>query len=159
MLCTPSNRPAAIDGTTLSRNVAAYERPAQQYVPDPNDPNDPALVSTPYDIGAIFGRGGGYCGLSSTVKISDSSFTNNQASASGGGIYYSGSELNAAFVPVLHNCLMTGNTAGRDGGGVSSNWHAEPTISNCTITENKVSALSATTPASAAVCTPPMAAT
>jgi hypothetical protein len=116
-----------IDSTLFFRNRAEYE---------PNDMND-VLDANNYNVGTMFGRGGAYYGLSSPMQILNSTFRENVASASGGGIYFGGSAL-ANQRPLLHNSLVTGNKAGRDGGGVSASWYADPTISNCTISENKV---------------------
>jgi len=85
----------------------------------------------------ILGRGGGYYCLSSAVEITDSVFTENQATGSGGGIYFVGSDQNPNVSSLLHNCLVTDNRAGRDGGGISCNWRVEPIISNCTIVGNE----------------------
>ena len=86
----------------------------------------------------IFGRGGGYNCLASSVELIDSIITKNTASGSGGGIYYSGNGLTQVNAPLLKNCLVTQNTANHDGGGVSSTWLASPLVQNCTIVSNKV---------------------
>ncbi|MHC4750527.1 MAG: right-handed parallel beta-helix repeat-containing protein [Planctomycetota bacterium] len=117
-----------ITGSTITRNSAL--KPLE-----PNDPTDPNVA---IQLGMVFGQGGGYYCLSSTVEVADSIFAENEASASGGGIYFGGSDQSMYFSPIMHNCLLTGNTAGRDGGGISSNWYAEPIISNCTIADNEV---------------------
>ncbi|NIR67461.1 MAG: S8 family serine peptidase, partial [candidate division Zixibacteria bacterium] len=90
-------------------------------------------------VPVMFGKGGGYHGSSSIVDITNSVFTQNWASASGGAIYYSGSDANNYDTTILHNCLLTENSSGRDGGAISSNGFAEPVISNCTIADNNVS--------------------
>jgi hypothetical protein len=38
----------------------------------------------------------------------------------------------------MFNCLVVGNTAKRDGAGVSANWDVQLSISNCTFAENEV---------------------
>ncbi|MCK5174883.1 MAG: hypothetical protein KAR47_15925, partial [Planctomycetes bacterium] len=86
----------------------------------------------------IYGQGGGYYCFSSVVDVIDSVFRKNQATASGGGIYYGGSDQDLDFTPLLINSLVTDNSASRDGGGISVNWFAEPTISNSTIADNSV---------------------
>ena len=73
------------------------------------------------------------------MTIRDSQFLGNTAAASGGGLYFGGSDQDVNVAPVLFNCLIRGNNAGRDGGGVSVNWYNEPIISNCTIVDNFVS--------------------
>jgi predicted outer membrane repeat protein len=115
-----------ITGSTFVGNEAS-DAP----VPEPNDPN------LPFDIGDILGSGGGYYCWKSGVWVTDSVFSENRATASGGGIYFGGSSQEASAEPVLHNSLVINNLASRDGGGISSNWHVEPTISNCTIVGNE----------------------
>jgi hypothetical protein len=132
-----------ITGSTIAGNQAF--RPLE-----PNDPTDPNVA---IQVGMVFGQGGGYYCLSSMVEITDSVFTGNEATASGGGIYFGGSDQSVlpgggsyldgseeptSFSPWLHNSLVIYNIAGRDGGGISSNWYAEPIISNCTIADNEV---------------------
>jgi hypothetical protein len=112
---------------TISQSIFADNNAFGAYVaPDPNTPIE------------VFGRGGGYYCLTSIVDINDSIFTRNWAQTSGGALYYIGSDLDLYDRPLLHNCLLTDNSAGRDGGAVSSNLLAEPLISNCTIAENEV---------------------
>jgi len=124
-----------ITGTTVTRNNARMEPlviPTDANgVPDPN-----ALFQ--YDPGLMFGKGGGYYSLSSMVDVADSVFVDNDASSSGGGIFYSGSDQVLNDTPLLHNSLVIENRAGRDGGGVSVNWLAGLTISNSTIADNVV---------------------
>jgi len=120
---------STIAGSTIRSN-SALAAPIE-----PNDPNDPNAA-----IGFVnvLGAGGGYYCLSSVVDISDSVFTDNRATKSGGGIYFGGSDQDTIFSPSLHNCLVRGNSAGRDGGGISVNWYTEPKITNCTIADNIV---------------------
>jgi len=118
-----------VSGSVFSGNTARFN-PA--YV---SDPCNPWVTLIP-----VHSQGGGYSCLSSPVDIRDSVFANNSAEASGGGIYYAGSDEDVSYAatPALSNCLLVQNSAGRDGGGVSSNWYAEPVISNCTIADNVV---------------------
>jgi len=147
-----------ISGSTITENQA-YRPPAPiALVIDPNDPNAPIDPNDPNDPidpndpnappplppaasgpGTIFGQGGGYYSYGSLVDVNDTIFSRNQASASGGGIYYSGSDQVIGEAPLLHNCLLAENRSGRDGGGISVNWHAGLKISNCTIVDNVVS--------------------
>ena len=99
---------------------------------------EPSPRSARGTSGTFYGRGGGFYCVASLVDVKNTTFKDNDASGSGGGIYYTGSDANQAFVPHLTNSLLTGNTAGRDGGGVSANWYAAPTLTNCTLTGNKV---------------------
>jgi len=112
-----------IDDCNITGNIASSES------------DDPCM---PADVDMIFGQGGGYFCFSSIVNITDSSFKQNVAEGSGGAIYYGGSDESSSFTPILHNNMIRGNTAGRDGGGISANWYAEPRISNCTIVDNTV---------------------
>ena len=116
-----------VSGSVFTGNTARFD---PVYVTDPCNPGV-ALVP-------IYSQGGGYCSLSSPVDIRDSVFMNNSSMASGGGIYYAGSDENVFSAPALSNCLLANNTAGLDGGGVSSNWYTEPVISNSTIADNMV---------------------
>jgi len=96
------------------------------------------------------GRGGAICSLGANALISNCNISKNEADSSGGGVYISskdadGNDLiidgNTVFgynKAVLLNCLITGNLAGVDGGGVSANWDSEPEIVNCTIADNIV---------------------
>ncbi len=77
------------------------------------------------------GQGGAIYCASSDAKFYDCEIINNEASTSGGGVYFSGE-----LAPSMHNCLIIHNNAGRDGGGISSNWDAQLTLSNCTIAHN-----------------------
>jgi hypothetical protein len=86
----------------------------------------------------VFGQGGGYYSRSTAIDITNSILADNESNGSGGAIYYSGIDFKKPFTPLLHNSLITGNKAGSDGGGISANWYAEPTISNCTIADNIV---------------------
>jgi hypothetical protein len=121
----------------LARNQAGYERGRPIMAPDPNDPNT-LIPTVPLDLGPIFGRGGAYYSMSSPVKVQDSNFIENKATGSGGGVYFAGSSVLPDLRPCLFDSLLTRNTAGRDGGAVSVNWYSQPQISNCTLTENKV---------------------
>ncbi|MFC1677591.1 hypothetical protein ACFL3G_11095, partial [Planctomycetota bacterium] len=102
------------------------------------DPCDANLSSIPENIS---GQGGGYMCFSTTAEISDTVFSGNQSSGSGGAIYFGGADQNDYSTPVLDNCLVTGNTAWYDGGGISTNWYSEPFISSCTIADNRVTSI------------------
>jgi hypothetical protein len=97
-----------------------------------------------YDV--MFGQGGGFACYSSLINILHSKFTQNQASASGGAIYFGGSDQDLYYAPFVHNCLIMDNVAGRDGGAISANWYSEPLISNCTVVNNRVTGLVGQTP-------------
>jgi len=99
---------------------------------------DPNLF---YESSRIFGNGGGYYCLSSVVDIVNTSFTDNLATGSGGGLYIVGSDQNAGAWPLLNNCLIARNKATTDGAGISLSWYAEALISNCTIADNTLAAV------------------
>jgi len=123
-----------ITGTFFTANLASVASGADLGGADPNGAGGSGATFTH----SVFGRGGGYYTISSLVDISDSVFRENQALASGGGIFFVGSDQDNVISPVLKNCLIARNTAGRDGGGISINWFAEPEIANCTISDNVV---------------------
>jgi len=85
--------------------------------------------------------GGAIALLGKDAEIVDCNITNNQTAGLGGGIYVSskdtvGLEIEGDNTVLIKNCLIARNSAIQGGGGISSNWHAEPNIINCTITEN-----------------------
>ena len=80
-----------------------------------------------------YGGGGGMFCWSSDVKIENCFITGNSSSGSGGGVYFGGD----TSVPMVKNCLVKGNSAVLDGGGIVSYWFTTPTISNCTIVDNR----------------------
>jgi predicted outer membrane repeat protein len=91
-------------------------------------------------------QGGGICSLGANGRIVDCNVSNNSAAGSGGGIYVSSKDVFEETVStegpvVIKNCLITDNTAGRDGGGISANWYSEPNIINCTIANNTVTGI------------------
>ncbi|MCK5175277.1 MAG: right-handed parallel beta-helix repeat-containing protein, partial [Planctomycetes bacterium] len=93
-----------------------------------------AVIPIIGDPEIVAGQGAGiYCD-SVPAQIVDNRFNDNLATASGGGIYITGATLTD---PNVTNCLIVNNQAGRDGGGISANWHSAPRISNCTISDNE----------------------
>ncbi|MHC4333395.1 MAG: right-handed parallel beta-helix repeat-containing protein [Planctomycetota bacterium] len=88
----------------------------------------------------VGGEGGGMYLFLADANIVNTVITDNVADWSGGGAYVSGDPNSTLDVvsTVFNNCLITDNLSRRDGGGISSNWYAEPTISNCTIVDNRV---------------------
>jgi subtilisin family serine protease len=89
---------------------------------------------------AVAGQGGAMCFLGVDTGIVDCSIFNNNTNGSGGGIYFSNKNVYGEDAPpaLVKNCLITGNFASRDGGGISANWYSEPNIVNCTIADNRV---------------------
>ena len=81
----------------------------------------------------VGGGGGGIYVLGGNTMITDSALSDNTAS-SGGAIY-----IDSGLTTLLRNCLITGNSAGSDGGGISTTWDSNPTIANCTIADNSIS--------------------
>ena len=92
---------------------------------------DPDLSS--FGTEKPFGGGGGMFCWSSEAKIENCFITGNSSSGSGGGVYFGGDPS----VPILKNCLVKRNLAVLDGGGIVSYWLTTPTISNCTIVNNR----------------------
>ncbi len=91
--------------------------------------------------GDLYGSGGGLFSFSTDVLISDCNISKNTTNGFGAGIYMAG-EVEVAIPPltaepVLKNCLLSGNEAGADGGGIYCDWYTEPNIINCTITGNE----------------------
>ncbi len=80
-----------------------------------------------------FGGGGGMFCWSSEAKIENCFITGNSSAGSGGGVYFGGDPS----VPILKNCLVKRNSAILDGGGIVSYWLTTPTITNCTIVNNR----------------------
>ncbi|NLF77438.1 MAG: VWA domain-containing protein, partial [Chloroflexi bacterium] len=117
---------AVIDSTIVQRNLAFLSNVDANLVSDPN-----------VGFGGVMSWGGGFCAVDSPVEVYNSIFTGNRSLSSGGGVYFGGSDQDIAVAPFLHNCLIYGNTAGRDGGGVST-WKSEPVMSNLTIADNVV---------------------
>jgi len=64
--------------------------------------------------------------------LKDCVFNHNNANTSGGGMYLAGE---SDYIEIV-NCLIINNLAGRDGGGISANWYAEPNITNCSFVSN-----------------------
>ncbi len=88
-----------------------------------------------------FARGGAIASHGANTKVIDCTIINNNAVGAGGGIYFSNKDVTDNDISggdriLVKNCLVTGNTAGIDGGGISVNWHSEPNIVNCTISGN-----------------------
>ena len=98
------------------------------------DPNDANTAVTDDDF---VGEGGGIYAFSSIEQVMDCQITGNMTKTSGGGIYISGDQVEVNR-PLIKNCLITKNIAGRDGGGISSNWFAITAVQNCTIADNTV---------------------
>jgi len=88
------------------------------------------------------GQGGAICCLGANAEITDCNIVNNEAAESGGGIYISSEDIDGGSTGdgalFIRNCLITQNSAFRDGGGISTNWHSDPNIVNCTIKDNTV---------------------
>ena len=77
-----------------------------------------------------------YC-LDSSVNVNDVVLTGNVADGFGGAIFFAGPPLVGGSQDVT-NCLITENSAAYDGGGISCNFDASPTVANCTIAQNTV---------------------
>ena len=99
------------------------------------------------NVGIISGSDGGAIALLGTnAEVADCNVANNQTGGSGGGIYISsknidGNEIEGENYVLVKNCLITGNSADQDGGGISVSWYSDPNIVNCTIFNNQVTGL------------------
>jgi hypothetical protein len=88
------------------------------------------------DVDVVTGQGGGIFGESVDANFIDSRFVDNTTDASGAGIYFHGPVSSGDNTANVTNCLMVGNTAGRDGGAISANWNVAVRIANCTLHSN-----------------------
>jgi len=80
------------------------------------------------------GYGAAVCAFyNSSPTITNCLITNNKAQGEGhhGGGIYCHDHSNA----IISNCIISGNTAGHRGGGISAYW-SNPTVANCTIIGN-----------------------
>jgi predicted outer membrane repeat protein len=127
---------SAIDDCNIGTNAAEYGGGAFLYYSDVNitgcNINDNTAATRTYCSG-----GGLYC-LDSTARIKDCVMMGNDAQGFGGAVYLIGPNLPGGAAEFT-NCLITNNTAGLDGAGLSLNVDATPTISNCTLAGNIVS--------------------
>jgi predicted outer membrane repeat protein len=109
---------AGMAGTIRITGGTVMNNRAIQDVDDPNDDD-------------ILPMGAGILCSTATAFIQDCNLVGNLSEGSGGAIYLRGQNASSIF-----NCLIHNNRAIRDGGGISTNWYAEPTIRNCTFTGN-----------------------
>jgi hypothetical protein len=79
------------------------------------------------------GSGGGLHLIATEANIVDCNVSSNLAEGSGGGVFLIG-ENDSSF----KNCLLTNNSAGMEGGAISSSIFSSLAISNCTIADNTV---------------------
>ncbi|HUT31120.1 MAG TPA: right-handed parallel beta-helix repeat-containing protein [Sedimentisphaerales bacterium] len=107
---------------------------------DPNfDPNDPNLIVITRRDDSLIAEGGGMFSFLGPNSIVDCHIRYNSASTSGGGLYLAGDYYpTAPLAPMVKNCLITDNEAGRDGAGISCNWYIQAGISNCTVAYNRL---------------------
>ncbi|MHC4113953.1 MAG: right-handed parallel beta-helix repeat-containing protein, partial [Planctomycetota bacterium] len=83
----------------------------------------------------LYCSGGGLYGSNSSLLITHCVFTKNGAEGSGGGLFLIGPILPGGSQEIT-NCLIAGNSAILDGGGISSNMGAMPKLTNCTLADN-----------------------
>jgi hypothetical protein len=114
-------RGAGLAGMGGSIGVAGSRIWNNWAITDQDDPND-------NDIAPI---GGGLLFSSADALVEDCDIAGNISDGSGAGIYLRGQNATQ-----IVNCLIRNNRAYRDGGGISTNWYAEPTIRNCTFVTN-----------------------
>jgi len=88
--------------------------------------------------GAGDGSGGGLNSIAGLVTLRNSVVSENDAAGPGGGMYFTGwGDPN--YPHKVLNCLVRGNTAGNDGGGLSCNLCAWVAVTNSTVVGNVVS--------------------
>ncbi|HUS72104.1 MAG TPA: right-handed parallel beta-helix repeat-containing protein [Sedimentisphaerales bacterium] len=80
--------------------------------------------------------GGGISGFNSPILIEDCRISRNNSARYGGGVFLEGyAGPGFGGVPQVRQCLITENTAGEDGGGMS-NWGSHLVVTNCTFGGN-----------------------
>lgn len=126
---------SAIDDCTIGGNMAEYGGGAYWYLSDVNISN--CTVSNNIAATRTYCSGGGLYCLDSTARIEDCVMTGNQAQGFGGAVYLIGPNLPGG-AQELTNCLITDNTAGLDGAGLSFNVDTTAKMANCTVTNNHV---------------------
>jgi parallel beta-helix repeat protein len=149
--CVDSPETTIIDCTITYNEAARVLITYEYYIPDPNDPNappipggdpndpnDPNLIIVMREDRSGIAQGGGIYSFAGPTSIKDSDISYNRASTSGGGLYLAGGEYNTTG---LDNCLVTHNSSGRDGAGISNNWQNELAVTNCTIAHNTLTYL------------------
>ncbi|HEX42087.1 MAG TPA: hypothetical protein ENN81_08510, partial [Phycisphaerales bacterium] len=136
---------------TIRHNRAGVMTVSRAYfLPDPNDPNlppapidprdpnfnpnDPNLIIVDSNV-TVPGQGGGIYSFAGPLLIADTDISFNTTTTSGGGLYLAGGQNR---LRQLSNCLITNNSAVRDGGGLSSTWFNRLSLSNCTVADNAV---------------------
>ncbi|MEJ5258791.1 MAG: S8 family serine peptidase [Anaerohalosphaeraceae bacterium] len=82
----------------------------------------------------FLGQGGGIYTGSTGLSLRDTVFVQNAADFSGGGLFMTGV---SSVSSKIKNCLFAQNSSGRDGGGASVFWGANPVIQNCTFADNQ----------------------
>lgn len=87
--------------------------------------------------GLTYCSGGGLYCLDSSLSIRNSDMVGNSAIGFGGAAFIIGPNLLGGSQE-LKNCLITGNTAGLDGAGLSCNVDAALKMTNCTVAGNQV---------------------
>ena len=83
----------------------------------------------------FLGQGGGLYAGNVGLKMRDVVLVQNAADFSGGGLFMTNLSTPASEIK---NCLFAQNASGRDGGGASVYWGADPNILNCTFADNTV---------------------
>jgi hypothetical protein len=131
----PVLRDCNISANTAYVGGGAYGKGGASLIEDCNILRNFAGIS-PNDVDVIVGQGGGIFSESMDANIIDSRFVDNTVGASGAAIYFHGPVDGGDNTANITNCLMIGNTAGRDGGGISANWNVSVKVANCTLHSN-----------------------
>ncbi|MCF7972370.1 MAG: right-handed parallel beta-helix repeat-containing protein [Phycisphaerae bacterium] len=124
---------STIDNSRLNRNVAdeiaVYNTPG--------DPNNAVSTSVAGFMRGPIGQGGALWIDNADVAVRDTVMQTNRSTLAGGAGYIVGS-LFDPYIPKFQNCLITGNQAAMNGGGLAMNLYAAPLLENCTIAGNQV---------------------
>jgi predicted outer membrane repeat protein len=131
-----SNQSVTITGSDITNNFAGGQGGGLFYTENPSGTfiNLLDVVDSTFDNNEA-DEGGGIYAARTTVDITRSTISNNEASnigvGGGGGVYF-----NSVSVVDITNSTVSGNHARQDGGGVYINNSTTATISNSTIANN-----------------------
>ncbi|MHC4095892.1 MAG: LamG-like jellyroll fold domain-containing protein [Planctomycetota bacterium] len=127
-----------IEDCDINNNTAADDGGGLCFYGSPGSTITRCTISDNDAIGSGADGGGIFVLGVPPILIEDCRIIRNSADGGGGGVYLGGL---AGPIPGLiqaRQCLITDNTAGERGGGISCEAQIEPRISNCTIADNQV---------------------
>ena len=126
---------SVLTDSSLNNNTAEYGGGAFWYRSEVSINN--CAVSDNSAEGATYCSGGGLYCLDCSLSIRNSDMVGNSAIGFGGGVFIIGPNLPGG-TQELKNCLITDNTTGLDGAGLSCNVDAVLKMTNCTVVGNQV---------------------